>query len=169
MFIEGRRGLRGRRKEKEKSNNGKRQYTKDCEGEPNITTTNTDNNTKRKNTIYKRLWRWTKHYNYKYWQQHQTEKHNIQKTVKVNQTLQLQILTTTVIIGASNCRKVQVTDLNICNLSISGTTAENIDAILANVDCKLNTTDVSKMIFIQTMWQTIKMIIIWLMSMCLTL
>jgi hypothetical protein len=89
--------------------------------------------------------------------------------VKVNQTLQLQILTTTVIIGASNCRTVQVTDLNICNLSISGTTAENIDAILANVDCKLNTTDVSKMIFIQTMWQTIKMIIIWLMSMCLTL
>ena len=35
--------------------NGKTQYTKDCEGEPNITTTNTDNNTKRKNTIYKRL------------------------------------------------------------------------------------------------------------------
>jgi hypothetical protein len=25
------------------------------------------------------------------------------------------------------------------------------------------------MIFIQTMWQTIKLIIIWLMSMCLTL
>ena len=104
-------------------------------------------------------------------QQHQTEKHNIQKTVKVKQALQLQILTTTttVIIGASNCRTVQVIDPNICNLSISGTTVENIDAILENVDCKLNTTDVSKMIFIQTMWQTIKLIIIWLMSMCLTL
>ena len=86
-------------------------------------------------------------------QQHQTETHNIQKTVKVKQALQLQILTTTttVIIGASNCRTVQVTDPNICNLSISGTIVENIDAILENVDCKLNTTDVSKMIFIQTM------------------
>jgi hypothetical protein len=58
-----------------------------------------------------------------------------------------EIKTTTVIIGASNCRRVQVTDPNICNLSISGITAENIDAILENVDCKLNTTDVSKIIF----------------------
>jgi hypothetical protein len=51
------------------------------------------------------------------------------------------IKTTTVIIGASNCRRVQVTDPNICNLSISGTTAEHIDAMLEHVDCKLNTTD----------------------------
>ena len=42
---------------------------------------------------------------------------------------------------------VQVTDPNICNLLISGTTAENFDAILENIDCKLNTTDVSKVIF----------------------
>ena len=50
-------------------------------------------------------------------------------------------------IKTTNCRRVQVTDPNICNLSISGTTAENIDAILENVDCKLNSTDVSKIIF----------------------
>ena len=56
-------------------------------------------------------------------------------------TTHTDIKTTTVIIGASNCRRVQVTDPNICNLSISGTTAEHIDAILENVDCKLNTTD----------------------------
>jgi hypothetical protein len=62
-------------------------------------------------------------------------------------TTHTDIKTTTVIIGASNCRRVQVTDPNICNLSISGITAENIDAILENVDCKLNTTDVSKIIF----------------------
>ena len=62
-------------------------------------------------------------------------------------TTHTDIKTKTVIIGASNCRRVQVTDPNICNLSISGTTAENIDAILENVDCKLNSTDVSKIIF----------------------
>ena len=56
-------------------------------------------------------------------------------------TTHTDIKTKTVIIGASNCRRVQVTDPNICNLSISGTTAEHIDAMLENVDCKLNTTD----------------------------
>lgn len=45
-------------------------------------------------------------------------------------TTNTDIKTITVIIGASNCRRVQVTDPNICNLAISGTTAENIEAIL---------------------------------------
>ena len=49
--------------------------------------------------------------------------------------------------GASNCRRVQVTYPNICNLLVSETSAENIDAILENVDCTLNNTDVSKIIF----------------------
>jgi hypothetical protein len=37
-------------------------------------------------------------------------------------------------IKTTNCRRVQVTDPNICNLSISGTTAENIDGPILHLN-----------------------------------
>jgi hypothetical protein len=84
-------------------------------------------------------------------QQNQTEKTNYKRLRVWRRTniysYKYRDKITTVIIGASNCRRIKVTDPNICNLSISGTTAENIDAILENVDCKLNTTGISKIIF----------------------
>ena len=53
---------------------------------------------------------------------------------------------TTVIIGASNCCRLKITDPTICNISVSGTTAENIDAILPTAVSKVDAERIDKVI-----------------------
>ena len=52
----------------------------------------------------------------------------------------------TVIIGASNCCRLKL-DSSICNLSVTGSTAENIDTLLETADGKVDAQQVTKVLF----------------------
>jgi transcription initiation factor IIF auxiliary subunit len=65
----------------------------------------------------------------------------------------------TVILGASNCTRIIIDDPNIHNLSVSGTTLDNVQSLLDKSDNEVEADFVKKVVFrsAQMIFQSIKM------------
>ncbi|CAC5361409.1 unnamed protein product [Mytilus coruscus] len=71
---------------------------------------------------------------------------NIQ-TVPENENNSLPLPPNTIILGASNCCRLKISDSRIHNASVSGSTAEDIDKLLVTLDKSVDKNYVSKVIF----------------------
>ncbi|CAC5420631.1 unnamed protein product [Mytilus coruscus] len=71
---------------------------------------------------------------------------NIQ-TVPENDNNSLPLPPNTIILGASNCCRLKISDTRIHNASVSGSTAEDIDKLLVTLDKSVDKNYVSKVIF----------------------
>ncbi|CAC5395494.1 unnamed protein product [Mytilus coruscus] len=71
---------------------------------------------------------------------------NIQ-TVPENENNSLPLPPNTIILGASNCCRLKISDSRIHNASVSGSTAEDIDKLLVTLDKSVDRKYVSKVIF----------------------
>ncbi|CAC5411151.1 CNBP [Mytilus coruscus] len=80
---------------------------------------------------------------------HTTQQHsvNIQSVLENNENNCLPLPPNTIILGASNCCRLKISDRRIHNASVSGSTAEDIDKLLVTLDKNVDKNCVSKVIF----------------------